>query len=114
MSIYIGKLEFEGCFNGLEQIENDPGIYALLIRDGDDYQIVEMGECDGMHDCLVERVGGELSSILEGHVFELAVYYTDDLPTLNRRQLLEEIQSEFNAAEDTTVVTGGNVLAFSR
>jgi hypothetical protein len=114
MSIYIGKLEFEGCFNGLDQIENDPGLYALLTRDGDDYQIVEMGECDGVHDCVVERVSGELSSALEGHAFELAVYYTDDLPTFNRRQLLEEIQSEFAGAEETVVVPGGNVVAFSR
>jgi len=114
MSIYIGKLEFEGCFNGLDQIENDPGLYAVLTREGDDYQIVEMGECVGVHDYLVERLGGELSSALEGLSFELAVYYTDDLPTLNRRQLLDEIMSEFVDVEEAAIVPGGNVLAFSR
>jgi len=114
MSIYIGKLEFEGCFTGLDQIENDPGIYALLTREGDDYQILEMGECDGVHDYLVERVNGELASAIEGQTFEIAVYYTDDLLTLNRKQLLEEIMSEFAGDEESTVVPGGNVLAFSR
>jgi|GEM_PF-1766012 len=114
MSIYIGKLEFEGCFAGLEQIENDPGIYAVLVREGDDYQILEMGECDGVHDCLVGRVSGALASTLEGQTFELAVYYTDDLASQYRKQLLEEILSEFSDTEEPVLATAGNVLAFSR
>jgi len=114
MSIYIGKLEFEGCFSGLEQIENDPGLYAVLLREGDDYQILEMGQCDGVHDHLVGRVSGALASILEGQNFELAVYYTDDLAPQFRKQLLEEIMSEFSDSEDALVAPAGNVLAFSR
>jgi hypothetical protein len=114
MSIYIGKLEFEGCFTGFDQIENDPGLYALLLREGDDYQIVELGHSDCVHDCLVKRVLGDLSAVLEGQAFEVAVYYTDDLPTPSRKQLLEEIAGEFADAEEHTVVPGGNVLAFSR
>ncbi|MBS1990383.1 MAG: hypothetical protein JSS83_07685 [Cyanobacteria bacterium SZAS LIN-3] len=114
MSIYIGKLEFEGCFAGLEQIENDPGIYAVLVRENDDYQILEMGECEAVHDYLVQRVSGPLSAELEGQSFELAVYYTDDLAPQFRKQLLDEVLSEFSDAEDAPVAVAGNVLAFSR
>ncbi len=114
MSIYIGKLEFEGCFTGFDQVENDPGMYALLIREGDDYQILELGQSDGVHDCLVERVAGPLSSVLEGQSFEVAVHYTDDLPSQSRKQLVEEIQAEFADSEENALVPGGNVLAFSR
>ena len=114
MSIYIGKLEFEGCFTGLDQIENDPGLYALLLREGDDYQILELGQSEMVHDCIEQRVSGVLAKVLEGQAFELAVYYTDDLPTLNRIQLLDEIEAEFTDNEESTVVPGGNVLAFSR
>ncbi|MBU6455836.1 MAG: hypothetical protein KGS72_28960 [Cyanobacteria bacterium REEB67] len=113
MSIYIGKLEFEGCFTGLEQIENDPGLYALLLREGDDYQLLEVGENDDVKGALTRRLKGELASIVEGRSFELAVYYTDDLPVAERKELRAEILDEF-ADEEIPLPSGGNVLVFSR
>jgi hypothetical protein len=113
MSIYIGKLEFEGTFSGLEQIECDPGLYALLLRENDDYQLLEVGENESVKECLVKRLQGELSSLLEGRDFEIAVYYTDDLPVGERQQLRQEIVAEFEEEVDAAVVSD-NVLAFSR
>jgi hypothetical protein len=93
MSILIGKYEFDGPFNSFADLEEKPGIFAVLHCDGEDYELIHVAESENIK----ERV--ELSqSTYTAHVGSvlIAACYAPQSRSGERRVMVEDIMSEFD------------------
>ena len=52
MSVLIGSVEFDGPFTNSQEIRELPGIYGLLRRTGEEYELVDFGESSCLRHCL--------------------------------------------------------------
>lgn len=95
MSILIGALEFEGPYSDFDSLSDEPGLYAVLTGENDEFELVELEEADYVRSFLTnheqrdswfEQCNGGIS---------VAVHYTTDLTTDERREIKDTLLAEF-------------------
>jgi len=92
MSISIGRYEFDGPYSSVAELEEKPGIYAVLHYEGEEYDLIHVAEADNIKDRI------ELSQstyTTSGGSVLLAACYTPQSRSQERRMMVEEILREF-------------------
>lgn len=93
MSILLGQYEFLGPYLDPADIKNLPGLLAVLVQIGTEFELVELSESIDL------RQSAQSAAFIPPSVdstFSFAVHYTDGLLTKEREQLRDEIMKEFN------------------
>jgi hypothetical protein len=91
MSILIGSWEFEGPLFETQKLKAEPGIVALLTKEKDELELLELDESESVSDFVRRRI----KSNAQPSVSATAVYYCGDLNTALRQGLVDELMKEF-------------------
>lgn len=95
MSILIGELEFDGPFFNMDDLSDEPGIFAILIKGADDFELLEMDDAEQIRESLFAHPDRESWSELTSEV-AVAVHYTSDITSEERREIKEALEVEFD------------------
>ncbi len=88
MSVVIGELEFEGPFLSIENLNDAPGIFAVVNATGKNFELVEMNDSDLVKESLKAHPHlGKWQQICPE--VAVAVHYTKDMP-INERKYKRE------------------------
>jgi hypothetical protein len=93
MTVHIGAFEFDGPGLKIEELEDEPGIYALLHYYDNSYELIDLDQCVSLQlwarstdfDGLKQKYLGFMS---------LAVRYTPGLSRAARLSIVEEIMQD--------------------
>ncbi len=95
MSILIGELEFQGPFSDFDELSDEPGIYAVLVKNEDDFELVEMDETEQVRKRIYRHP--ERSAWFENSPeVSVAVHYTADMSQKERLEIKEALEMEFD------------------
>src|SRR5271170_1636863 len=50
MSILIGKYEFDGPYETAANLEEQPGLYAVLSHEGEDFELIHVAHADNIRE----------------------------------------------------------------
>jgi len=95
MTMVIGRLEFEGPHADFDLLSDQPGVFVLLCQDGDEVQLIDIGESDLLRTHLETHDDREMWQDTAGGQFLIAVAYTADKTAGERRQITEDLFREF-------------------
>jgi len=96
MSITVGRYQFEGPYTNTASLEDRSGVYAVHCYRDERYYLVDVGESGEVKnrvdthdrkDCWKEKCSGTLT---------VSVLYTPNLQQAGRREIEQEIRSQFN------------------
>lgn len=93
MSILIGKYEFEGPYETIAALEDKQGLYAILHREGAEYELIHVSESENVKECI--QLSQAAYSSLTGSVL-IAAFYTERCGPRERKNMVTEIQKEFD------------------
>jgi hypothetical protein len=92
--ILIGPYEFEGPYASLDELQNKPGLFAIIATSNDEDELLAIGDSDRLKDCLKDQVSS-LSKTSSG-ALSTAVLYTRDLPAEQRQNIKLAVLREFD------------------
>jgi hypothetical protein len=93
MSILIGKYEFDGPYETIAALEDKQGMYAILHREGEEYELIHISESENVKECI--QLSQAAYSSLTGEVL-IAACYTERCGPRERKNMVAEIQKEFD------------------
>jgi hypothetical protein len=93
MSIVIGKYEFDGPFNSVAELQEKPGLCAVLHRAGEEYELIHVSEAHNIKERI--EISHSTFATTSGSVL-LAACYTPHSRSQERRIMVEDILSEFD------------------
>ena len=106
MSILIGRYEFDGPYRSIADLEDKPGLYAVLHFEHDKYELIHVAEAQNIRELIHLSPMTDTSS---GGAVLLAACYTPKYGRQERRRMVEEIHNEFdddgNAENDYVLST---------
>ena len=91
MGILIGKYEFDGPYNDVNDLQEKEGLYAVLYQTGEEYELIHLSHADNVRE-RIELLPTEKAK--EGQVL-LAAFYTDSCGNRERTSMVDDIQKEF-------------------
>jgi len=91
MSILIGKYEFDGPYNDVNDLQEKEGLYAVLHQEGEDYELIHLSHADNVRE-RIELLPSEKAR--QGQVL-LAAFYTQRCGNRERSSMVDDIQKEF-------------------
>ncbi len=94
MSILIGELEFEGPFLDFDILSDEPGIFAVLVKNENDFELVEMDDAEQVREHLFTHPQRSSWYEISDEVV-VAVHYTSDISHDERREIKQTIEREF-------------------
>jgi len=95
MSILIGELEFDGPFHNIDDLSDEPGIFAVLVKASDEFELLEMDDADQVRESLFAHPERDNWNSLESEI-AVAVHYTSDISSDERREIKEALEIEFD------------------
>ena len=95
MAILIGELEFDGPFHNIDDLSDEPGIFAVLVKTSDDFELLEMDDADQVRESLFAHPQRDSWNSLAIDI-AVAVHYTSDITTQERREIKEALEVEFD------------------
>lgn len=96
MTVLIGTWEFEGPFENIGDLRDEPGIYAMLTSINNEFELVELNEADN-----VQHTFSTLQEVTPSdRPLSIAVYYCSDLTDNLREGLVDVILQEFDLSTD--------------
>lgn len=93
MSILIGKYEFDGPYETIASLEDKHGMYAILHREGEEYELIHVSESENVKECI--QLSQAAYSSLTGEVL-VAAFYTERCGPRERKNMVAEILKEFD------------------
>jgi hypothetical protein len=90
MTILIGKYEFDGPFQKIEDLEEQQGVYVVLHYEDEDFELMRVAHADNIREHLA-LLPAECS---RGKVL-LAALYTPECGPSERSTMVQDIESEF-------------------
>lgn len=99
MGILIGDYEFDGPYSDGELLEDRAGVFAVLHRDQDLFELVELGHADNLGASLRKEFLASVSGSCHGPIV-VAACYTPGLQYSERRSIVESILREFGEVEE--------------
>ncbi len=90
MSIFIGELEFEGPFLTIENLNDAPGIFAVVNATGKNFELVEMNDSDMVKETLQTHPHLDKWQQICPEV-AVVVHYTD-IPIKERKYKRESVE----------------------
>ncbi len=100
MSVLIGSWEFEGPYNQISDLRNEPGILAVLARENDELELIHMDESESVKDYMKVQTDSE-KKLSHYDSLETAVYYCSDLNATLRQGLINKLMKEFDDIEES-------------
>lgn len=94
LSILIGKYDFDGPYTSVAELKDRPGLYAVLHYEGDDYELIHIGEAYNVKESLQLSKAAYTSSPM-GSIM-LVACYTPQRGSRERKLMVEDIQREFD------------------
>ena len=94
MSVLIGKYEFNGPYENVTELEEKPGLYAVLHCQNDEYELIHVAQANSIRDCLQHSQVATNPTECSGKVL-LASYYTPRCGRRQRDMMVEDILREF-------------------
>jgi hypothetical protein len=96
MSVTIGRFQFDGPYDDVDDLEDRSGVYAILCRNNGNYDLIDVGESATVATRVAnhDRAGcwsGSCRSKLM-----VAVHYTPYLQQSGRQEIEGEIRSEYD------------------
>ena len=96
MTLLIGTWEFEGPFEEIGELRDEPAIYAILAAVNGEFELVELNEADN-----VQHTFSTLHEVTPAdRRVSIAVYYCSDLTDNLREGLVDIILQEFDLSAD--------------
>jgi len=93
MSILIGRYEFDGPYENVADLEDKPGLYAVLHYENDEYELVHVAQAENIRDRIELSQTVHRSPTHSGKVL-LAGCYTR-CGARERNMMVEDILREF-------------------
>ena len=93
MSILIGKYEFDGPYSSVADLEEKPGLYAVLHYEGKEYELIHVAESHNIRDRI--ELSQSKYTTSTGSVM-LAACYIPQSRSSERRMMVEDILHEFD------------------
>ncbi len=93
MGIYIGNYEFEGPFDGIQELKDEPGLYAVLHCEGQNYELIYVAESSNIKESI--ELSPSAENLPSGSV-RIATLYTEPKGERERREMVDEILSEID------------------
>ena len=94
MSILIGKYEFDGPYDSVAELQEKPGIYAVLHCENDEYELVHVAQASNIRDSIEVSQGVNAPMQCSEKVL-LAGCYTPRYGRRERNLMVEDILREF-------------------
>jgi hypothetical protein len=96
-AVQVGSLKFEGPFLNCSEIRSEPGLFGIVSRSGEVFDLVLLDDSHCLRDCMasVEHESNMLffSETCEGPLLAI-VYYTPDLSGHERALLKKRVRQE--------------------
>jgi hypothetical protein len=96
MTILIGALEFEGPFEDFDSLSDEPGLFAVLTCQNEEYELVELEDADYVRTTLHEHEQRAFWVDNTAGSISVAVHYTPDLTMHERREIKDTLLAEFD------------------
>lgn len=97
MTILIGKYEFEGPFVDLSELKEEPGLYAILYCEDEDYLLVQLSQADNIREQIELSPSSDCLTV---GVVQIVACYTDNCGQRQRREMVDETLIEFEDQEE--------------
>lgn len=95
MAILIGELEFDGPFHNIDDLSDEPGIFAVLVKTTNEFELLEMDDSDQVRESLFTHPERDNWNSLEPGI-AVAVHYTSDISSEERREIKQALEIEFD------------------
>ena len=95
MSVAVGNYEFEGPFIGAAQLENRPGVYAVVNCIGDDVTVLEVSDDHRLKSRLEQHPRLAAWQRYFPNSLGVLVHYTNPNSELERKTIMKNIHDEF-------------------
>lgn len=95
MAILIGELEFEGPFHHIDDLSDEPGIFAVLVKSSEDFELLEMDDADQVRERIFAHPERDTWNSLPSGI-AVAVHYTSDITPEERREIKQALEVEFD------------------
>jgi hypothetical protein len=99
MTVLMGNYEFDGPYKSAVELEEQPGLFAILHCEGDVYELIHLAESDNVRG-RIEVSPITVHSSTESIV--IIVLYTQAASSRDRKKMVVEIQSEFESDSERT------------
>ncbi len=86
-------MKFDGPFNGVADLEEKPGLYAVLHCNGEDFELIHVSEADNIRERI--EISQSTYTAYVGSVL-LAACYAPQSRSRERRVMVQDILSEFD------------------
>jgi len=93
MAIMIGKYEFDGPYESVDFLEEAKGVFVVLHRQGDEYELIHAAEADNVREFISVS---QAASRTTGGTVTFAVCYTPECKAAERRSMVAEILAELD------------------
>jgi hypothetical protein len=94
LSIKIGSYEFEGPYFSIEQLKDQPGVYAILCPEEGRFSIIDVSEASNVKSMAMSSGKTRCWQNNSRGTFLFSAYYT---PTLHARAEIERaIREQYN------------------
>ncbi len=98
MVVVIGALEFEGPYFDFDSLSDEPGIFAVLVHKDDEFELLELNDAEHVREHLQLHQERE-AWYKQGFEIAVAVHYTADITTGERREIVDDLEKEFEFVE---------------
>src|SRR5579883_1578757 len=96
MSILIGKWDFEGPYSSLDYLNDCPGIYIILDKIHNTFNVIDVGESDTVKTRVRNHDRESCWRMKQQGSLFVAVLYTPHLQPIRRRLIEHEIRSQYS------------------
>ncbi|MDF1543824.1 MAG: hypothetical protein P1R58_01835 [bacterium] len=98
MSITIGKHKFDGPYTITKDIMNDPGIFAVIVANGDRGALIDVGESNNIRECVeIHGSNTRWKKFASTGTLCFAVLYTPSYDQVERNSIEQDIRSLYES-----------------
>ncbi|MBX9686315.1 MAG: hypothetical protein K2X27_06405 [Candidatus Obscuribacterales bacterium] len=98
MSVLIGAFEFEGPYEDVLHLKEEPGLYAILCESKGEFELVELDETNSLRNCFdSDEYTSNMRFWQENSHGKLlaAVHYTPELTRQERFEMKNRLLLDF-------------------
>ena len=97
MSIIIGEHVFDGPFQSTQELANDPGVFAVIVANGDSGTLIDVGESSGICDRVLSHPDRpKWQTFSSAGTICYAVLYTPTLNQIERKTIEKSIRTQYS------------------
>jgi hypothetical protein len=109
MSITIGEHVFDGPYTTTKDLMNDPGVFAVIVAEGDRGILIDVGESNNVGECIeANKNKARWDTLASNGRLCFAVLYTPSFDQTERSSIEQGIRDQYgqNTQESNSSNTG--------